>query len=334
MVLIAMTGANGDVGVEACRQLVAVDEVTKILITCRSKEKAETTISTLVTKTGKDASMFDYLLLDLTDLSSIDKAIEDFPKVDRLCLNAGMLGKCKYHMSGVVDCMVANTLGHAVLVDGLIKAEKITAGSRVVYVGSEISRFLWGFQGLNPTYYSLNEEDIKSFMNVSFKDSALTGFLPIRAQLGDYKHSKIIGQMHFSHMAKENPDIHFMTISPGAIHGEDGKGTGFTSEAEFPVKQMMKIAPGLFKFLGMSHGIEPGCARYVDGVLTGETKWETGAMVMSGKSAGIFWGAKGPVIDNRPHIGYLADESLCEKAAEATREWSEIWKKAVNTATV
>ena len=92
------SGGNGDVGVEALKQLSKVEEVTKIIITCRTAEKAKSTIDSAVATTGKDLSFFGYVLLDVMDYSSIIQAVKDLPKVDRLCLNVGGLGKCELVM--------------------------------------------------------------------------------------------------------------------------------------------------------------------------------------------------------------------------------------------
>jgi len=218
MVTISITGGNGDVGTEASKQLSALDEVTKIYLTCRSKEKAEGAIDNLVKITGKDPSFFGYILLDVMDITSIKNAIKDFPKVDRLCLNIGGLANCKIHeASGAVDAMVMNTLGQVVLANGLIDAKKVAVGGRIIFVGSEVSRSVYSFSGLLPDYSKFEEEDIDNVITTVYND-CLTGALPVRSQLGDYKNSKIIGQLYFSHMAKVYPEYFFMTVSPGKLY--------------------------------------------------------------------------------------------------------------------
>lgn len=216
MVLILITGGNGDVGVEACKQLATKPEVTKVVITCRSEEKATKTIDGLVADTGKDPSFFGFVVMDMTDYSSIVEGAKVFPeKIDRLCLNVGGLADCEMHPCGATDGMVKNTLGHVLLFDKLVEAGKVPKGSRVIYVGSEVCHDVYSFTGFMPHYYGrFSEKDIEPAISKNYTDF-LVGVLPIRRQLGDYKNAKIIGQMYFSHMAKEYPDIHFMTISPG-----------------------------------------------------------------------------------------------------------------------
>ena len=216
MVLVLITGGNGDVGVEACKQLATKAEVTKVVITCRSKEKATKTIDDLIVATGKDLSFFGYVTMDLTDYDSIVEGAKACPNsIDRLCLNVGGLGKCEMHACGATDGMVLNTLGHALLFEKLIEAGKVPKGSRVIYVGSEVSHDIYSFSGLLPHYYGrFSEQDIEWAIGKTYDDIFAKVF-PLRRQLGDYKNAKIIGQLHFSNMAKEHPDIHFVTISPG-----------------------------------------------------------------------------------------------------------------------
>ena len=40
-----------------------------------------------------------------------------------------------------------------------------------------------------------------------------------RGQLGDYVNSKIVGHLHFAHVAKQHPELYVVGTSPGAIGG-------------------------------------------------------------------------------------------------------------------
>eukprot|EP00449_Zooxanthella_nutricula_P001289 CAMPEP_0198515710 /NCGR_PEP_ID=MMETSP1462-20131121/17479_1 /TAXON_ID=1333877 /ORGANISM="Brandtodinium nutriculum, Strain RCC3387" /LENGTH=378 /DNA_ID=CAMNT_0044245215 /DNA_START=52 /DNA_END=1188 /DNA_ORIENTATION=+ len=329
MVVIAITGANVGVGYEVARQLAAVSEVTQIVITCRSAKKADAAISQLVQDTGKAKTFFEAVILDLGDLASIESAIGSFPSFDRLCLNAGGLGTGKMHASGngMTDSMVINTMGHAALVDGLIANGKIRSGSRVVWVGSEVSRDVYSFSGLLPQYCGkFGEKDIDWAISKNYDGCQQCCGCPIQVQMGDYKNAKIIGHMHFVHLAKENPDTHFMTVSPGAIGGT------FAYTAAFPVKQLMACMPCFFRVICVTHACSPavstqiGSKRITD-VLTGDAMWASGSMPMSPKDCGgcCFWGGRGDMADNRPMVRFLADEVLCEKTAKKVREWNAKW---------
>lgn len=111
----------------------------------------------------------------------------------------------------------------------------------------------------------------------------------------------------------------------GAIGGKDGNGTGFANEGMFPLNFLMKNAPWLFRLLQVTHDLDTGVARIVDGALTGEFKWPRGSVIMSPPP---FWGARGPPVDNRPMVPYLKNEALCEKTAAKVREWNAKWAKA------
>lgn len=329
MVVIAITGGNAGIGYELARQLAAVPEVTKILITCRSTQKADAAISQLTQDTGKAKSFFDSVILDLGDLASVKTAIGSFPAFDRLCMNAGGLGTGKMHASGngITDSMVINTMGHVVLVEGLIANGKIRAGSRVVWVGSEVARDVWSFSGLLPQYCgNFGEKDIDWAISKNYDGCQQCCGCPIQVQMGDYKNAKIIGHQYFAHLAKENPNIQIMSSSPGAVGGT------FAHTAEFPVKQLMACAPCMFHLICVTHAFSAadstqiGTKRLTD-VLTGDMKWPNGSSPMSPKDCGgcCMWGGKGEMVDNRPFHAYLSDEALCEKTANKVREWNKKW---------
>ena len=332
MTVIALTGATGDVGYEACRQLALVEEVTKIVITARSKEQAQAVIAQLKSDTGKD--FFEYVVVNFRDLNSIMAAVSAFPKLDRLCLNAGGLGRCTMHAaSGVTDAMVDNVLGHSILSDNLIKFGKISPGGRIVYVGSEVSRVIWSFRGLLPVYWRFGEKDIEWSMTSNYNGDCCF-CVPIRRQLGDYKNSKIIGQTFYAAVAKELPAIHTMSVSPGGIGGS------FAERGVFPLNLIMQHAPWMFSMINITHSLEEGAKRYVD-VLTGDTPtWEPGSMAFSGPNCagfecwtpwtgqlgpGCLWGALGPMVDNRAYEPYLRDEELNAKVAKAVRKYQDKW---------
>lgn len=199
--------------------------------------------------------------------------------------------------------------------------KKIVSGGRIVFVGSEVSRSIYSFKGLLPDYWNFGEEDIDWAITKVYNDMC-TCTMPIRAQLGDYKNAKIIGQLYFSHMAKVYPEFFIMTVSPGAIGGKGGKGTGFTNGGMFPLNTLMKHAPWIFSSIGVTHDIETGTSRLIDGCLVGETKWEPGSMVLSPPP---FWGGKGDPTDNRPLVSYLKNEELAKKTYEKVNEFNQGW---------
>jgi len=331
MVVIAITGATGDVGYETCKQISAVAEVTKLIVTARTEAKAGAVVAKLVKDTGKDRAWFDYVVLDLSDHASVMAAVQTFPQVDRLCLNAGGLSDIKTHkQSGTTDAIVSNVLGHSVLSDELLKSGKINAGGRIIYIGSEVTRPVLAYAGLLPMYCSFREGDLEWAMTKTYWDCS-TPCLKVRSQLGDYKNAKIIGHLFYAAVAKEQPDLHTLIVSPGAVGGS------FASDAYFPMNCLLWAIPSFFICIGANHKLETGVARYIDGVLTGEPKWAAGSMPMSKPNwpcnlpcsclpCTCLFGANSPdMVDNRPFAPYLHDDALNEKAAAMVREYQKKW---------
>lgn len=315
-------------GYECARQLSTMPEVTKVVITARSSQKAEETIAKLARETGQTQSFYESVIFDLAQVSSIDAAVASFPAFDRICLNAGGLAK-GMHASGVGinNGMIINTLGHAVLIDKLIAAGKCPASTRIVYVSTEIARNIWSMVPLSPNYCGrFKEKDIDWAITKEY--NGICSCFPLRRQLGTYKNAKIIGSMHFAHLAKEHPELHVMTVSPGASGG------AFGEVAFCPMKQILACC-GVCPFRALcvaqacstKSAVEVGARRYVD-VLTGEPAWKTGSMPMSGypfPCCCCMWSACGPMIDNRPLVAYFRDEELHEKAAAKVREHAAKW---------
>ena len=107
-------------------------------------------------ETNKPREFFDYAVLDLGDIETINAAIASLPTLDRVCLNAGVVSHGLHKESGVNNNFVS-TLGHAKLVEGLIAAGKIGSGSRVIYIGTE-------FHGI--VSQSLRDDRIPAFFLV------------------------------------------------------------------------------------------------------------------------------------------------------------------------
>lgn len=139
---IAITGGNSGIGYEAARMLGARGATVTIL--CRNREKAEAAVASL--KTAAPAGKFDYVLLDLADLSSVriaDKKLrERYSKIDSLINNAGimMVPKRELTVDGFETQFGVNHLGHfafAGLLSDLVEA----AGGRFVAVASLMHRY-------------------------------------------------------------------------------------------------------------------------------------------------------------------------------------------------
>ena len=111
---ILITGANSGLGFECARQLALVEGVLKILLACRSPEKATEAKGRLERLTNK--YIFEIVLMDVSSLSSVRKAIEvleDEAIIDGVVLNAGGGGGSNptgLTADGVTNNMAVNML--------------------------------------------------------------------------------------------------------------------------------------------------------------------------------------------------------------------------------
>lgn len=319
---VAVTGVTGDVGFLCCKMLATCAEVTSIVVTARTLDKCRKVVASLEADTGK--SIFTPVVLNLSDRGSIMDAVESFPNVDRLCLNAGGLGTTTIHTpSGVTDSILSNVLGNSIFSDNLVKAGKIQADGRIIYVGSEVSRAVWSFTGLLPNYCWMTESDIEWAISTNYNADCgplqTCCCLPVRQQLGDYKNAKIIGQLYYAGFAIERPDIYTITISPGGVLGS------FADSGLFPLKQLGKYVPSLFQYIRVTQTIETGVQRYID-VIVGERIWEPGSMVLSDRDGcPCLWGARGQVTDNRKFATYLHAPTLDQCAVKLIRARQVQW---------
>jgi len=212
-------------------------------------------------------------------------------------------------------------------------------------VAAEVTRTIWSFRGLLPVYWCVGEIDIEHAISRNYYSDPCGGCayscdpmscLPVRGQLGDYKNSKIVGQLFYSAVAKEYPAIHTLSTSPGGISRGLGEGGGgsFAERGFFPLT-LFEHVPWIFRLMCVTWSLEDGAARYVE-ALTGEPKWPAGSMPMSGPNCllipgGCLWGAKGPMTDNREYASYLADDELAAKVAVKVRAYTAKWAAAVGT---
>lgn len=86
--VIVVTGGNAGIGLETVKRLLLKN--AKVYIATRSQEKSERAIEALRAETGKTAH---FLKLDLSDLGSVKKAVEEFKQ----CV------KCLHDISSYCD---------------------------------------------------------------------------------------------------------------------------------------------------------------------------------------------------------------------------------------
>lgn len=133
---IVVTGANTGLGYEAARALSA--RGARVLLACRSQQKAEDAIASIEAQNG--AVDVRFVTLDLGDLSSVSQCAEQLiaeDKIDVLINNAGlMVPPYELTKDGFESQFGVNHLGPFALTGLLLKKMAETPSSRVVNTSS------------------------------------------------------------------------------------------------------------------------------------------------------------------------------------------------------
>lgn len=298
-----ITGANSGLGKECARQLADLDEVERIVLACRNPDKAEAAKADLEQATGR--SIFEVLIVDVSDLDSVRRAAAELTgTVDAVVLNAGGMGgrdPGKKTKSGVTQLFAVNVLGHALLVDELLAAEKI--GQVVMYAGSEAARGVPKMGMKRPALESSSADD---FATVADGTAWNGSFDPMQA----YGAVKYLAAMWMSSMARKHPTLRFVTMSPGGTSG-----TEVFNDLP-PVRRFMFKAIGvrLMPLFGLMHGLEKGAKRYVDALV--DHTYETGVFYASEEPV-----LTGPVVDQAEIFPDLSNPAFQDNANEAVHRF-------------
>lgn len=294
---ILITGANAGLGKESARQLAQQPDVERIYLGCRNKAKARQAKQDLERSTGR--FIFEILLMDVSDPVSVRSAVASLNEpLDALIMNAGGTGGKNFHektSNGVTQIFAVNLLGHVVLTEELLKAGKLT--HTVLYAGSEAARGVKEMGMKRPDLETSSEDEFAAICNGSYFGKVKDATIP-------YGPVKYMAALWMSSMARQHPDIRFITMSPGATTGTEGFNT-LSPIRRYLMKGMMQ----LMLLSGKVHKVEAGAQRYVDGL-----------MDMSYKS-GMFYasqsGLTGPVGEQSVHFKDLSNELFQDNANAA-----------------
>jgi NAD(P)-dependent dehydrogenase (short-subunit alcohol dehydrogenase family) len=135
-----ITGGNSGVGLGAAQ--VLAKHGARVVIGCRDPERAETARKQIA---DNASGVVQVAALDLADLDSVAACVKaaagDFPVIDGLICNAGIMGGAFAESAqGYERQMATNHLGHFALVAGLWPAVSAAPAGRVVVVSSLASR--------------------------------------------------------------------------------------------------------------------------------------------------------------------------------------------------
>ncbi len=297
---ILITGANIGIGKEAARQLALKKETKKVILFCRNQSKAEAAKKDLEEKTGK--KIFEIIIGDVSDENSVIKAIEKITEpVDAIILNAGgIVGKTagKLTASGMNELAATNVLGHVILVEELIKRDKLKKA--VLYVSSEAVRGVKQM-GMKPALMKTSSVD--EFAAVLDGSYFGDDFDTVQA----YGYVKYAATMWMFSMAKKYPDLKFVAVSPGNTGGTKAP-DNFPPAMKFLLTYIMM--PVVLPLLGMVNKLAVGTKRLVDGISDEQYK------------SGIFYASKegkmtGEIVDQGAFFTDLKNTSFQDNADKA-----------------
>ncbi len=251
---IFITGANAGIGKDVARQLALLDSTEKIYLGCRNLIKAEAAKKELESLTGKN--IFEIVQIDVSKLESVRSVVKSLKEpFDALVMNAGGTGGKNFNEvngDGVMQQFAVNVLGHVVLAEELLKAGKLT--KVVLYAGSEAARGVKSFGMNRPKFESHSVKEFSKVVDGSF-------FGKNKDEMVSYGPVKYLAALWMSSLAREYPEIRFITMSPGGTTG-----TEVASTLSPMKKTMMTGMMKMMEFFGQVHSLEVGAKRFVDGI--------------------------------------------------------------------
>ena len=298
---ILITGANIGLGKEVARQLALKQETKRVILFCRNQAKAEVAKKDLEEATGK--KVFEIIIGDVTDENSVRRAVEKIREpIDAVILNAGgMVGKtaAKLTPSGMNDLAATNILGHVILVEELIKRNKLKKA--VLSVSAEA---VPGVKTLGMKPVAMKTSSVDEFAAVLDGSYFGNKFDVTQA----YGYVKYVSTMWTLSMARKYPNLKFIVVSPGNTKGTQAP-NNLPPAMKFMVKYFMM--PVVFPLIGgMVHKLEVGAKRFVDGISDDRYK------------SGVFYASKegklsGDMVDQSTFFTDLKNTTFQDNANEA-----------------
>jgi retinol dehydrogenase 12 len=208
-----VTGANTGIGRVTAHELARRGD--RVILACRSEEKARSAITAIVDDTGNTA--VEFLALDLGNLDSVRRAartlLERKVELDVLVANAGLAGQRGLTAQGFELAFGTNHLGHFLLVTSLLPSLGHGRPSRVVVVASD-------------SHYDAKGIDW----------NAVRSPTRTRTGLAEYSVSKLSNVLFAQELARRVPrdDVWVCSLHPGVIASDVWRGV------PWPVRPVMK----------------------------------------------------------------------------------------------
>jgi NAD(P)-dependent dehydrogenase (short-subunit alcohol dehydrogenase family) len=290
-----ITGANAGLGKEVARQLAALPKMARIYLACRNQDRATAAKAELEAATSR--KIFDVVVMDVADLGSVRAGLASVDgSIDALVMNAGVIGPQTLGLTadGVTTVFATNVLGHVVLLEGLLAEGRL--GEVAVLAGSEAVAGVPKLGMKRPCFVSTSADELATVIDGSYFASRKPDFNLAFAQ------AKYIGALWMASLAHQHPDRRFITVSPG-----NTTGTGAASGLPLPMRVAAKY---VMPALGLSHKLDVGAKRLVDGVTD------------PALSSGVFYASpanklKGPLVNQADILPDLANPAFQDHANEA-----------------
>lgn len=297
---VLITGANSGIGKDTARQVALLPETEKVYLGCRNLERAIEAKKDLEESTGR--KIFEILIVDVSDIESARSAASSLKEpVDALIMNAGgMGGKTPAGLTkdGVTTIFASNVLGHVALVEELLKQNKLN--NVALYASSEAARGVKKMGIKPPNLESSSVEEFKSIFDGSYFKGKMD-------RMEAYALVKYSATLWMSAMAREYPNIRFVSVSPGGT-----RSTNAMDDMPFLMKIMFKyVGMGfLMPLVGLAHDLEVGAKRFVDGI--NQDEFESGKFYASKEPVTV-----GPVVEQSTIFADLANENYQNNAKQA-----------------
>jgi len=298
---VLITGSNVGIGKEVARQLALRPEIGRIYLACRKQDRASTAKADLEADTGRH--IFQIILMDVANLGSVRAGLADVDgSLDALVMNAGVIGNkslMELTADGVTKLFATNVLGHAVLLEGLLAQNRLNEVA--VFVASEAARGIPKLRFKRPAFLSTSTDELTAVIDGSY--FAETKYDRNLA----FGQVKYIGALWMAHLARQYPDLRFITVSPGNTTGTEAA-NGAALPLRFAAKHIMP-------HLGISHELEVGAKRLVDGVIDPSL------------SSGVFYASAankltGPLVNQAEIFPDLANAAFQDHANEAIHRFT------------
>jgi NAD(P)-dependent dehydrogenase (short-subunit alcohol dehydrogenase family) len=292
---VLITGANSGIGKDAARQLALRPEMARIYLAGRNHDRLRTAKAELEAATGR--RIFDIVVMDVADPGSVRAglaAIDGF--LDALVMCAGVIGPKAMDLTadGVTTVFATSVLGHVVLLEGLLAEDRLREVA--VLAGSEAVRGVPKLRMKGPSFVSTSADELATVIDGSYFAGRKADFNLAFGQ------AKYIGALWMAYLARQHPDLRFITVSPG-----NTTGTQAASDLPLPMRIAAKY---VMPALGLSHKLDVGAKRLVDGV-TDPTL-----------SSGVFYASAantltGPLVNQADLLPDLANPLYQDNANEA-----------------